>query len=81
MVRRFRMPVSELCQWSKLGLAMLASLAAVAAMHAIHVYLPSAAGSLASAAVFALVYLVAARLILREEYGYVMRAILQRKAA
>lgn len=82
MVRRFRIPVSQLCQWRKLGLSLLASLAAVAAMHASRAYLTaSAAGSIASVAVFSLVYLVAARLILREEYGYVIRAILQRKAA
>jgi O-antigen/teichoic acid export membrane protein len=82
MVRRFRMPVSELCQWSKLGLAMLASLAGVAAMHVSHGYLPpTGAGMLASVGVFAVVYVTAARLILREEYGYVMRAILRRKAA
>ncbi len=82
MVRRFRMPVSQLCQWSKLGLALVASLSGVAAMHVARAYLPATgAGALCSAGVFALVYLIAARLILREEYGYVMRAILQRKAA
>jgi O-antigen/teichoic acid export membrane protein len=82
MLRRFQMPLSELCQWSKLGLAMLASLVGVAAMHVAQAYLPvSAVGKLASVAIFAAVYLVAARLILREEYGYVMRAILRRKAA
>jgi O-antigen/teichoic acid export membrane protein len=82
MLQRFRMPLSELCQWGKLGLALLASLAGVAAMHVARAYLPdTVAGSLCSAGVFALVYLIAARLILREEYGYVMRAILHRKAA
>jgi hypothetical protein len=35
----------------------------------------------AGVAVFGLVYALAARIILREEYGYVMRAILRRKAA
>jgi O-antigen/teichoic acid export membrane protein len=82
MLSRFRMPLSELCQWSKLGLALLASLVGVAAMHVARGYLPSAPpGALASVAVFCIVYLIAARLILREEYGYVMRAILRRKAA
>ncbi len=42
---------------------------------------PTAAGMLAGLTVFGLVYLIAARLILREEYGYVMRAILRRKPA
>jgi hypothetical protein len=32
---------------------------------------------LAGLVIFALVYLIAARLIVREEYGYVMRAISQ----
>jgi O-antigen/teichoic acid export membrane protein len=82
MVKRFNLPVSQLCQWGKLGLAMLASLAGVGAMHVTRAYLPdSAPGSLGSALVFALVYVIAARLILREEYGYVLRAILQRKSA
>jgi hypothetical protein len=35
----------------------------------------------AGVGIFALVYAMAARIILREEYGYVMRAILRRKAA
>jgi O-antigen/teichoic acid export membrane protein len=82
MLKRFSMPLSELCQWSKLGLALAASLVGIAAMHVARAYLPpSALGQLASVGVFGLVYLVAARLILREEYGYVMRAILRRKAA
>jgi len=32
-------------------------------------------------AAFALVYVIAARLILREEYGYLVRALSRRKAA
>ena len=55
---------------------------ALAAMHATQLYVPhGVAGLLASLATFALVYAIAARIILREEYGYVMRAILRRKAA
>jgi O-antigen/teichoic acid export membrane protein len=81
-LKRFQLPLAELCQWSKLGLALLASLAGVAALHVAMHYLPAtAAGMLAGLAVFALVYVIAARLILREEYGYVMRAILRKKAA
>jgi hypothetical protein len=45
-------------------------------------YVPQGiAGLLASLAAFALVYAVAARIILREEYSYVMRAILRRRTA
>jgi O-antigen/teichoic acid export membrane protein len=82
VLKRFQLPLSELCQWSKLGLALASSLLAVAALHIAQQFLP--AGPLAmvlGVAVFALVYAVAARIILREEYGYVMRAILRRKTA
>jgi hypothetical protein len=42
----------------------------------------SVVGSVAAAlAVFALIYTVAARFILREEYGYVLRAFTRRRAA
>jgi O-antigen/teichoic acid export membrane protein len=82
VLTRYRLPLSELCQWSKLGLALAASLAAIAALHASQLYLPrTPAGMLAGLALFALVYALAVRIILREEYGYVMRAILRRKAA
>jgi O-antigen/teichoic acid export membrane protein len=82
VLKRYRLPLTELCQWNKLGLALLASLVGVAAMHAARLWLPAtAAGHLGSVGVFALVYLISARLILREEYGYVMRAILRRSAA
>jgi len=82
VLTRYGLPLSELCQWSKLGLALAASLAAIAALHASQLYLPhTPAGMLAGLALFALVYALAARIILREEYGYVMRAILRRKAA
>jgi O-antigen/teichoic acid export membrane protein len=81
-LKRYQMPLAELCQWSKLGLALLASLAGIAALHVAMHYLPAgAAGMLAGLAIFTLVYVIAARLILREEYGYVLRAILHRKAA
>jgi O-antigen/teichoic acid export membrane protein len=82
VLKRYHLPLSELCQWNKLGLAMLASLVGIAALHVSRVYLPQTPlGMLAGFALFAAVYVVAARLILREEYGYVMRAILRKKAA
>jgi O-antigen/teichoic acid export membrane protein len=81
VLKRYQLPLAELCQWSKLGLAMLASLVGVAALHVSQHYLHhDALGMLAGLALFALVYLAAARLILREEYGYVMR-VLRRKPA
>jgi O-antigen/teichoic acid export membrane protein len=81
VLKRYQLPLSELCQWSKLGLAMLASLVGIAALHVSQLYLPrSAVGMLSGLVAFALVYTIAARLILREEYGYVLRA-LRRKPA
>jgi O-antigen/teichoic acid export membrane protein len=82
VLKRFRLPLSELCQWGKLALALVASLVAIAALHVALRYLPEGpAATLAGVAIFALVYGLAARIILREEYGYVMRAILRRKPA
>jgi O-antigen/teichoic acid export membrane protein len=82
VLKRYKLPLSELCQWGKLGLALGASLVAIAALHASQMYLPgTAVGMFAGLAVFTLVYAIAARVILREEYGYVMRAILRKKPA
>ena len=77
------LPLSELCQWGKLGLALLASLVALAA-HArarMSCAADGARGHVAALAVFALVYVIAARIILREEYGYMMRAFTRRRKA
>jgi len=82
VLKRYQLPLSELCQWSKLGLALASSLVALAAAHASQLYLPpTPAGMLAGVGIFGLVYAIAARVILREEYGYVLRAILRRKPA
>jgi O-antigen/teichoic acid export membrane protein len=82
VLKRYRLPLAELCQWSKLGLALLASLTGGAAMHLVHAWLPPSAMSvLASVAAFVVVYVVGARLILHEEYVYVLRAITRRNAA
>jgi O-antigen/teichoic acid export membrane protein len=78
LLRRFGLPLAELCQWSKLGLALAASLVALAALHGTQTYLPGPAGALAGLGVFALVYALAARFILREEYVYIMRALTRR---
>ena len=62
VLKRYKLPLSELCQWSKLGLALAASVVALAAMYAALMYLPRhALGTLAALAVFALVYAIAAR--------------------
>jgi O-antigen/teichoic acid export membrane protein len=78
LLRRYNMPLSELCQWGKLGLAFAASLLALAALYGAQSTLGGRAGALAGLAAFAIVYIVAARLILREEYGYIVRALSRR---
>ena len=76
VLKRYQLPLSELCQWGKLGLALAASLVALAALHASQLYLPQTPLGMRGRrrASSALVYAIAARIILREEYGYVMRA-------
>jgi O-antigen/teichoic acid export membrane protein len=80
LLRRYNLPLSELCQWGKLGLALVATLLALAALYGTQATVDGTAGSLAGLAMFVVVYAIAARLILREEYGYIVRA-LKRKAA
>lgn len=79
VMRRYRLPLSELCQWDKLGFALGASLLALAALLSASHALPEPAGTLAGLAFFALIYVVAARLILRDEYGYIVRALSRRR--
>ena len=82
VLQRYQLPLAELCEWNKLGLALAASAVALAAMHGAMIYLPhGAAGAVGGLAVFGVVYAVAARLILREEYGYLMRALSRRRKA
>jgi O-antigen/teichoic acid export membrane protein len=82
VMQRYRLPLAELGEWSKLGLAFAASLAALAALHGTIVSLPHVPlAPVAGLAVFALAYTVAARLILREEYDYIMRALMRRRRA
>ena len=78
LLKRYNLPLSELCQWGKLGLALAASLVALAALYGTQTAIDGRAGALAGLGVFALVYVIAARLILREEYGYIVRALSRR---
>ena len=82
VMSRYGVPLASIYQWRKLGLALLASLLALGVLHGLLGWLPhgATAGLLALLA-FALTYTLAARFILREEYGYVMRAFLRRRAA
>jgi O-antigen/teichoic acid export membrane protein len=79
---RYRVPLAEIYQWRKFALSLLASMLALATMHGALACLPDSALSTAAAlGIFGLVYVIAARFILREEYGYVVRAFSRRRAA
>jgi O-antigen/teichoic acid export membrane protein len=80
VMQRYNVRLAEIGEWQKLGLAFAASLVALAAMHGAMLYLPhGVVGALGGLAVFGLVYAAAARLILRDEYGYIMRALSRRR--
>ena len=82
VMTRYGVPLSEVFHWRKLGLSLLASLFALASMHAVLAWLPDGHVSTALALMtFAALYVLAARLILREEYGYVVRAFTRRRPA
>jgi O-antigen/teichoic acid export membrane protein len=86
VMSRYRIPLAEVYQWRKFLFALLASGLALACMHAALGWLPEllhdrGARLVAALTLFALVYVVAARFILREEYGYVVRAFSRRRAA
>jgi len=79
---RYRVPLSEIFHWRKLAFSFAASLLALACMHGVLVLLPRSHVNLALALVtFGAVYTLAARFILREEYGYVVRAFIRRRHA
>jgi O-antigen/teichoic acid export membrane protein len=79
VMARFGVPLSAIYQWRKLGLALLASVFALAMMHGALTWLPdNFLRPLFALSIFAAVYALAARFILREEYGYVVRAFTRR---
>jgi O-antigen/teichoic acid export membrane protein len=78
VMKRYAMPLGEICQWGKLGLAVAASLLSLAALLATQAAVGGHAGTLAGLATFGIVYSISARLILREEYGYLVRALTRR---
>jgi O-antigen/teichoic acid export membrane protein len=70
---RFRIPVSQICEWNKLGLTLVATLMAFVVLYGSQLLLPrSLASALMSALLCGLVYFFAVRRFLREEYGYVV---------
>ncbi len=80
LMKRFGLPLSELFEWGKLGSTLGASLVSLALMHGALELLPhSRLASAAAVALFGIVYAVAARLLLREEYGYILRALTRRR--
>jgi len=82
VMQRYRIPLSEVYQWRKFGLSLLASLLALAMLHGALTWLPDThLSTLIALALFGAVYAIAARFILNEEYGYVVRAFTRRRAA
>jgi O-antigen/teichoic acid export membrane protein len=80
VMQRYQVPLGAIYQWRKLWLSIAASALALGAMHAAILYLPRTTWSAAGAVVlFGLVYTIAARFILSEEYGYVLRALTRRR--
>jgi O-antigen/teichoic acid export membrane protein len=80
VMQRYKVPLGEIYQWKKFWLSILASALALGAMHAAIEYLPRTALSAALAVLlFGVVYTVAARFILSEEYGYVLKALTRRR--
>jgi O-antigen/teichoic acid export membrane protein len=80
LMRRFDLPLGELFEWGKLGASLAAALLALTVMHGALELLPhSRLASAGSVLLFGIVYALATRLALREEYGYVMRALTRRR--
>jgi O-antigen/teichoic acid export membrane protein len=82
VMTRYQVPLAEIFPWRKFGLSLAASLFALAVMHGTISVMPEGiVSTLAGLGIFAAVYVIAARFILREEYGYVVRAFTQRRQA
>jgi|KBSSwiStaDraftv2_1062776.scaffolds.fasta_scaffold07816_8 O-antigen/teichoic acid export membrane protein len=82
VMTRYHVPLAEIYQWRKFFMSLLASVVALAGLHVTLDWLRDIPGGVAvSLAVFAAIYVAAARFILREEYGYVLRAFTRRRAA
>jgi len=82
VMTRYRVPLAEIYQWRKFFMALLSSAMALTCMHLVIAWLHGIHAAVVGGLVtFAAVYVIAARLILREEYGYVLRAFTRRRAA
>ena len=82
VMARYGVPLSEIYQWRKFAYSLLASAFALGVMHGLIQWMPDGHVSLVIALLtYATVYTIAARFILREEYGYVLRAFTRRRPA
>lgn len=81
LMKRFKLTLGEIFDWSKLALSVCASLVSLAVLYGMQSSIGGRAGLVTGLVLYGVVYLVSARLILREEYGYIMRALSRRKAA
>ena len=81
VMTRYRVPLAEIYQWRKFGMALLAAALALLSMIGVLNWLPESGATVAIAVtVFVAMYVIAARFILREEYSYVLRAFTRRRA-
>jgi O-antigen/teichoic acid export membrane protein len=81
VMARYGVALSAIYQWRKLGLSLLAALLALGILHGVLGWLHGPAGVTLALLAFSVTYVLAARFILREEFGYVMRAFLRRRQA
>jgi O-antigen/teichoic acid export membrane protein len=82
VMTRYAVPAAQIFHWRKLAWSLFASLLALGLMHVALAWLPRTHLNLAAGlALFGAVYALAARIILREEYFYVMRAFTRRRHA
>jgi O-antigen/teichoic acid export membrane protein len=82
VMARYRVPASGLFHWRKLAWSLFASLLSLGLMHGALAWLPRNLPVLAAGlGLFCGVYALAARVILHEEYDYLMRAFNRRRHA
>jgi len=82
VMKRYGVPLSGIYQWRKFGYSLLASAFALGVMHGLLSWMPDGRASIiVGLLAYGLVYASAARFILREEYGYVLRAFARRRPA
>jgi len=82
VMARYGVPLSGIYQWRKFAWSLLASTFALGVMHGLLSWMPDGRVSVVIGVLtYGAMYAIAARFILREEYGYVLRAFTRRRPA